>query len=241
MKITAKCLSLFIVFFLFFSGCNPSKSVPPKADNLARDFFKALHQRNYGKIKTLLSPRILKPDMEANLETLASFLDKGRPISLEVAGWQVTKFKNEKQTRVTYQYQFKDSWLLASVLIESVSGKQSIMGIQMNPIPKSLQEKNKFTLSGKKAPHYIFLALAVIVPIFILYSLVLCVRIKTKRKWLWIIFILFGIGNLTLNWTTGQISIPSAVKVQLLGVGVLRMGTYAPWKKKTKACGNLTG
>jgi hypothetical protein len=41
--------------------------------------------------------------------------------------------------------------------------------------------------------------------IFTLVVLVVCIRTKMKRrKWLWILFILFGFGKLSVNWATGQ-------------------------------------
>jgi hypothetical protein len=60
-------------------------------------------------------------------------------------------------------------------------------------------------LAGKNLLQYVTLSFAILIPIFTLYVLVLCIRTKMeKRKWLWIIFIIIGIGKFTVNWTTAQ-------------------------------------
>ena len=49
------------------------------------------------------------------------------------------------------------------------------------------------------------LTYAVCVALFTLVVLVVAAKTKMKRrKWLWILFIIFGIGKFSVNWTTGQ-------------------------------------
>jgi hypothetical protein len=83
-------------------------------------------------------------------------------------------------------------------------------------------------LGGKNALQYGVLTLAVGVAIFTLCVLVVCIRTKLKRrKWLWILFILFGFGKLSVNWATGQWGI------QVLAAQLFSASTYAdffgPW------------
>ena len=52
---------------------------------------------------------------------------------------------------------------------------------------------------------YGVLATAITMAIFTIVVLVACIRTKMKRrKWLWVLFILFGFGKLSVNWATGQ-------------------------------------
>jgi len=77
--------------------------------------------------------------------------------------------------------------------------------------------------------HFVFLVFTIIVPLFILATLTTAVRTKfKKRKWLWIIFILFGLVQFSLNWTTGQIGW-KLLNFQLFGAGALTASQYAPW------------
>ncbi len=66
------------------------------------------------------------------------------------------------------------------------------------------------------------------VPLFTLYALVLCIRMRMTRKWLWILFILLGVTTLRLNWSTGEMGL-QPLSVQLLGASFSRSGLVAPW------------
>jgi hypothetical protein len=95
-------------------------------------------------------------------------------------------------------------------------------------LPGSLEAIHAFTFEGKGWRHYLVLALAITVPIFILAMLVVCIRTKVpKRKWLWILFILVGAGTMTLNWTTGEIA-TNEFSVELLGASYQRASAFAP-------------
>jgi hypothetical protein len=95
--------------------------------------------------------------------------------------------------------------LLANVATEKKEGGMTIIGFNITPSSDSLENINRFTLNCKSPLQYFTLLFAVVIPLSILYSLVKCAGTKIeKRKWLWIAFILFGIGQFALNWTTGQ-------------------------------------
>lgn len=72
------------------------------------------------------------------------------------------------------------------------------------------------------------LFLAILVPLFTLYALILCIRTKIeKKKWLWVIFVLAGIASFSVDWTTGQWRIVP-LSFQLLGAGA-SAPPYGPW------------
>ena len=48
-----------------------------------------------------------------------------------------------------------------------------------------------------------------------------------RRKWIWILFILFGIGQFAINWTTGQWSV-KLLQLQLFGAGTFAP-LFGPW------------
>lgn len=65
-------------------------------------------------------------------------------------------------------------------------------------------------------------------PIPILCTLIQCVRTRVKRKWLWIPFILIGIGSVQRNWTMGQLGL-QPLSLHIPGAALTRGGLYAPW------------
>ena len=47
------------------------------------------------------------------------------------------------------------------------------------------------------------------------------------RKWPWVLFILFGIGSLAVNWTTGETQV-SALALRLFSISISG-ALYGPW------------
>ena len=105
----------------------------------------------------------------------------------------------------------------------------------------SPSEATKFTLKGKGALHLFVLFLAILVPVFIILTLIKCARTKgLKRKWLWMLFILVGMFGITFNWHTGQLGMSlirktetsihiNLIDFQIFGAGMTKSGPLAPW------------
>lgn len=104
--------------------------------------------------------------------------------------------------------------------------------------PSNLHE---FSFENKTWKHFIFFGLLIAVPLFIVLTAIACTFSKPlKRKWLWLIFILFGFWGAELNWTTGEIqnnffqASDVGVNFQLfsfhlLGAGFVKSGHFQPW------------
>ncbi len=125
------------------------------------------------------------------------------------------------------------------------AGENPCCSLQHFKIMKYDQSPSKttsFSLKGKSFKHYLILLLTVLVPAFILATLVKCIRTKGLRhKWLWIIFILFGVYGISFNWYTGNLGWSFISKTSnsgyhieiinliLFGVGITKAGPLAPW------------
>ena len=224
---------------VLLAGCDTArhlkraaKAIAPADDEeFAKQYLEILREGDLEKAKSLLDPGLVRPGIDSKLDAVASFLRQAEPISFELVGCNVFSGQGKRRTNLTYECPRGDSWLLASVVVDTVKGKKRIFGVNVHPIAQPLGEINAFALSGKSATHYVMLCLATGIPIFIVCTLVLCIRTKMrKRKWLWIIFILLGFGKVGLNWTTGGILFnPLSFHVLLLGAAVVKQGPYAPW------------
>jgi len=224
---------------ILLAGCNPNtylsnmmeRMAPDDDEAFAKQYFSALRARDFDTAKRILDPQFVKPGLEANLTKVAKFLDQGDPLSVELIGCNVFFTPEKRRSSLTYQYHFTNSWLLAAITIDTAGNNKRVFAVNVYPLPKSLGELNAFTIKGKGIQHYIMLLLAIAIPIFILVVLIDCIRTKMwKRKWLWVIFILFGFGKLSLNWTTGQFFFNLlSIQIQLFGAGCIKQGIYAPW------------
>jgi hypothetical protein len=66
------------------------------------------------------------------------------------------------------------------------------------------------------------------VPLLIIVALIICIRSRIRRKWLWIIFILLGFIRFRFDWASGHFDV-QPVSVALFGASFFRPSPYAPW------------
>jgi hypothetical protein len=151
-----------------------------------------------------------------------------RATSIKLVGAHKLTDDQGLTTNLTFEYGFGDEWFLVNVAWLSKDGAFAIVGFNVYDTDGSLEELSKFELAGKSPTHYLVLALAVALPIFCIYTLVVCARTRLMgRKWPWIIFILFGVGKFSLNWTSGAWGF-APLSFLLLGAGVTAE-PYMPW------------
>ena len=104
-----------------------------------------------------------------------------------------------------------------------------MIGLNVYQTEAPQKEINAFTLASKGVAQYSVLLLAITVPIFILFTLVVCIRTPVPRKkWLWIVSILLGVGAVQVSWTDGAYAI-QLISVQLFGASAGSAGPASPW------------
>ena len=73
------------------------------------------------------------------------------------------------------------------------------------------------------------LLLAVAALIVSIYGFISCLRSQMgKKKWLWAVICLLGIGKLAVNWTTGAIGF-TPIWVGMPPAGAVMVPLYSPW------------
>jgi hypothetical protein len=181
------------------------KIAPPAQQDIARAYIEKLRSHDFADIEKAADPSIakdLKPDL---LEKMASFIPVGAPTSVKLVGAnQFISKEAGTMLNLTYEYQFGEKFLLINVARKTKDGADTIVGFRVQPLSASLEAQNRFSLKNKGALQYSVLTAAIATTIFTLVALVVCIRTKIRRKWLWILFILFGFGKVMVNWATGQ-------------------------------------
>lgn len=238
----SKWLFIFLCACGVLAGCRPNAAIrkameraaPDEDEALAKKCLTALSTRDFETIRSQLDPQFVTPGIESELSKMASALDHGEPLSVELVGCNVVSISgrsssHKRRSNLTYQCQFPDWWVLASFTIDTVDGNKRVYGINVQPIPESLGEINAFTFVGKDVPHYAMLALAVALPLFSLYALIVCIRTRLgKVKWFWMLFVVVGFGKLGLNWTTGRFLF-SPISINVPASSAFKQGLYTPW------------
>ncbi len=190
-----------------------------RRQGVASSQIQALVTRDFASIEKLADPGIAGPALHPTLEQMAGLIPPGKPRSVKLVGAHTLKSADQQQANLTYEYEYEypGKWLLINVATRKTGSGVSIVGFRVQPEDQSLEDQNRFTVSGKTALQYLVLALAVVVPLITLYAFVVCIRTPfAGRKWPWLLFILAGIGSLAVNWTTGEWAV-GILRVQLLG------------------------
>jgi len=236
---TSKKSALLLILLIYpfcFIGCDYKerlknqlkKIVPEETNKFARTYIDILRKGDIEKAEELLDPQVMNFRTQSDLQQCIDYLNKGEPIAIELVGVNIRRINGIKRYYLSYQLQFQNTLLLANFTVVEMSGSNQIFSYHVSTLSKSLEEINAFTFSGKSFRHYIVLLVAAGTPIFIIYTIVLCVRTKMKRKWLWIIFMLFGVGNYSLYWTSGNM-VFQPFTIMLFSAGFSKSGFYGPW------------
>ena len=224
---------IFFTILLLLIGCNQQawfdKFVPKEEAEFSKRFLALFASRDFAAIEQLLDPSLKDPEVRSKLQQVADQFPPSPPVEVEVVGAHTFNSSQRAQYDLTFQYAYPEKWLLANVVLNKQDGRITVAGVHVNLLKDSLQNINRFTFAGKGVVNFVFFALAIAIPTFILVALVLCVRTPIpRRKWLWIVFILFGFVQFSLNWTVGSVNI-TTLSFLLLGAGFAQAGPAAPY------------
>jgi hypothetical protein len=137
---------------------------------------------------------------------------------------------NRRVHHAIYDFEYTDGWARIELAFLIENEKIEMRRFTMLPLSLRLEEHRAFSLVGKPAKNYVILILAILSPIFIVSTLAACVQMNhLKHKSLWLAFILFGVGGITLNWTHGFVHF-KALSVGLLGVGFYKANAISAAK-----------
>jgi hypothetical protein len=221
-----------VAFCAFLVGCDQAtlmkKFTPPEDESIARRYVDLLRQGKFDQVERDLAPSVVDSNVPDTFAKMAAIFPAEIPESTKVVGANIFHSPEYSTTSITLEYQFPSKWVLVNVVTQRKGDVSTIVGFHVNPMPESLENLNRFTLVGKSAFQYVILAFAVCSLLFSVYVLVLCIRTRDgKTKWLWMLFILFGVGKLAVNWTTGESTI-TFVALQIPCV-MANAPLYGPW------------
>ena len=226
-----------LLTMLMAPGCNRHYSqeaiqrfASPEDQELAQQYIGYLRNRDFDEITKIADNSIQNENFRDTLLKMAELIPDEPPGSIKLIGANTHINSSQGQTvrNLTFEYEFSNKWILANVATKKTLTSFTIVGIGVLEQANSVEVLNKFRLSGKSPVHYATLLLSGVFVLLTLYAVVVCIRTKmARRKWLWVLFILFGIGKFTINWTTGAWHI-NPLAIQLLSAGAVAP-LYGPW------------
>jgi hypothetical protein len=217
------------------TGCNLQKAVekvvPLDVQAVSRKAVADLKARRSWILQAQLVDELRVNDRTREFEKMADLVPDEEPKSVKIVGFSATVRAGQNTTRfdVAYEYEFSRKWLIAQFAWVRVNGLLRLQTLTVIPRNQSLAHENALTLKGKGLVNYVVLAACAFVLSLSVFAIVKCVRADNlRRKGVWILFIAFGFGTFTLNWTTGARSF-ELFNFQLLGVGANANFIGGPW------------
>ncbi len=216
--------SLALALALTLTGCR-FLGPPDQLDHDARQLMSYLRGDRLESARAMLRVKI-------PMDTLNKYLAMGRDFirsfpadSFTLVGWNVM-YMADTTGNLTYEASGGGRTALFSVAVVRNGGDPAITTFRWEPTSQPLAAANAFTLSGKSATHYRYLALAILA---VLTCVTGAVFAGVQRLGVpWILASLIGLGSFSINWTTGATAF-SVVSFHLLGAGYVRSGAVAPW------------
>jgi len=232
-------LFLFLLTGLF--GCNFPTELPvpdsaKPADNFSRTFVDKIVSGQTESAFADIDPEVLNDKAKEFITNASLNIGGATPQKYRVVevNWTSVVFtSSEKVTnyRLGYEYEFEKGNILFTTTINEKDGKFSVAAFNGEFLPAPLAELTKFTLTGKSFIHYLFLVFCVLVPLFILITLVLMIfsKMTTKKKVIWaLIILLVSLPKFIINWGNGQFDF-SLLNISLLGSGFNKPTLYSAW------------
>lgn len=189
-----------------------------------------LREGTAAQARALMNPKCNQATSDTDLHQL-----KEQIADINPADGVLVSYFSEKnigggnsQTTLNYEYKLNDhSYRIVSVLLDTSSKPATLLGCHLANSKVSALAVSSFDLKNKPPINHIIFVLAILIPLFSLFALIQCIRTKVRRKWLWILFILFSFGSISLNWGTSDLHF-TLVQFQLFGAGC-GQGVGGPW------------
>jgi len=203
-----KSAALFLLLGL--TGCKVGWLIDRTAPDAVRDsktYYEELRQRQVDQILQSFDPSADKDSLRAELPKVIALVPAQVPLSVETLGGTVECKGTGICTKlITLEYKYPDRWILVQVTTSNGSGHYAITDLTVQPETMPIESISQFTLRRKGLPNYALLLMAVLSTGLALYALVLCIRTPIKkRKWLWVILTIIGIGEFGIEWSSGEL------------------------------------
>jgi hypothetical protein len=220
------------VALLAGAGCSQEellqKIASEEDQKVARECIDTFRKGDLAEIEARLDPSLKGADTHAALAQMAAMLPPGKPDAVKLVGANLNTNNDTRSMNLTYQYTWGQQYFLINCGTRTQGEQRVIFGLNVNQLDGSVEQQGTFDLKGKSPFQYAVLLAGVVFLVLSLVALFRCIMEKDlRRKWLWIIFIQFGIGQLSVNWNSGAWEF-SAVHFLLFSASAVSPG-YGPW------------
>ena len=201
--------------------------------------YEAVRRNDVAAVKAMGTPALKSQDLAGPFLEMQRHVHASAPTDATTIGWSSNTSTSAGTTyNIVRRYTHAEGRVeTESLMVRDAEGVWRIDGFRAVRVPaaaiqaaeRAAEEQGaaaRFTLTGKSPVHYLILAGAILAAAFCLVSAVVA---GLRGRWGWMILNLFGIGQFTLNWTTGAVAF-QPIYFSLFGAGFLKgLGPLDPW------------
>ena len=213
------------------------QSLSAKQDAELRTVFEQFQKGDLQAIETSYDPQYRTPALHEHLATMHDMVPPGTPGIQRLN----TAVQTDKQGRTdygaSYEYDFPGHGLLVQIeKRQDAAGRTTITALDLRGAPKThLVDDYRFSLTGRKPAHFIYLFLFMLSPALGLWGMTAVWRAPDiGRRWkpIWTLAMMMGFMDLTLNWHDGTVTLQTA-HLHILYDAVSKFGPLSPWMLST--------
>jgi len=227
-------LILAMLIALMVGGCSEqdelSKLSSPEDRQLCERLIADLQNGRGADFSRWIAPE-LRPVLAPQWPAMHALMPPG-PARLVDAEFNYTKPSGGPGVRnasLAYEVDQGARHVLVRIMVQRTS-QTAVTSFYVSAIADTVENLTGFGLTGKSAAHYAMLLFTIAAFTLIIVTLVLIVRTPgVRRKWLWFLGSLLGIGQIAIDWRTGEMGF-NPLSVQVLGAFVLKPGAIADWQ-----------
>ncbi len=197
-----------VLMLLGLTGCGWFiNRIAPDAVRDGKRYYEELRQRQVDQILQSFDPGYDRDQLRSQLEKVFTLVPQEEPLGVETLGASTECKGSGICTKLlVLEYKYSDRWILFRVTVGNQSGHDAITELNVYPESLPLASMSRFTLRGKGLPNYVILFMSLQSVGIAIYAFVLCIRTPIqKRKWLWCVITILGIGKLGVVWTSGEL------------------------------------
>jgi hypothetical protein len=222
----SRLFALCAALTLLLTGCDRQQVMrwfaPQDEAAIGQHYLDEIRAGNYGAVEKDLDAVLQTAQATAVFDGVSTFLYKDEtPKSVKLVTNDAIPKDGATIYNLGYEYEFNEGWRLVELVLTKTGSVTKISGLHTYALSDSLEDAYAFNFHNKAPRHYWFLAAMALVALFTFATAMACWRMPMRGKWFWLIFILLGFGEITLNWTNGAIYY-DFVAVELFGVGFAR-------------------
>ncbi|PIB90395.1 hypothetical protein [Caulobacter sp. FWC2] len=195
----------------------------PAAEAVAMDVLRAVRTNDERALRTRLTPEASAAITASQFKAMQAYTPRGEASRRRLINF-FYQYGALDTLSLRYEFTYTGEGMLYDVRLKRPKG--GVWRAEYFHLQRATDDQlktNRLTLA-KPPGHLVFMALTALSPLTMLAALITVLRApRFKRKWLWAITALVGMGSATLNWTTGQWGF-QPLTLALIGAGATTQG-----------------